>query len=294
MPNSLQEIINGLESARKKKPALADVIDLHQELLEAQKQVKPVSAPALPTSEEVEQSLQQGIPLFHLSFPTFDWQTVDRLADDVCRIVAKHRPDLTDDIHPINQYLHSQNGQLEPLVTRYLNNEITNITTNNEQPIDPNLLTFILTQTLRPFLQAKAQDLQSKTCTEQSRSIKNSQSKIDLWGRPICPMCGGLPDFAAFVSNKEANNDGHGRRLLCGHCNTEWGYKRSGCPFCEETGQWSYFSDENKALRLYVCDACHRYLKTVDWRETFAHRSLPVARVITIDMDVAAAQAGCT
>ncbi len=105
-------------------------------------------------------------------------------------------------------------------------------------------------------------------------------------------MCGGPPDFATLVSKK--GYEVYGRQLLCTRCDMEWGYQHSGCPFCGETEQWAYFPDENKVFRLYVCDACHRYLKTVDWRETFAHRSLPVARVITVEMDLAAVQAGYT
>ncbi len=277
MPNSTKEIINGLKAARQKDPSLADVIDLYRALLEAQERVQPVPAPAftLPTAEESEQALQQGIPLLHMVPLSFDLQAVSRLATDVCRIVAEHRPDLADSLAAVSRHLLGQNGQLEGLMTRYLNGEGLDIAADESQPPDQSLLTFVLNHTLRPFLQS---------------AIQNPQSKIDMWSRPICPMCGGSPDFAALVSGED--NDGHARRLLCTRCNTEWGYQRSGCPFCERTEQWAYFPDENEVFRLYVCDACHRYLKTVDWRQTFAHRSLPVARVITLDMDVAAVQAG--
>ena len=101
MPNSTKEIINGLKAARQKDPSLADVIDLHRALLEAQERVQPVPAPAftLPTAEESEQALKQGIPLLHMVPLSFDLQAVSRLATDVCRIVAEHRPGLADS-HP--------------------------------------------------------------------------------------------------------------------------------------------------------------------------------------------------
>lgn len=275
MSNNTTKIIQGLEAARRKEPTLAEVIDLHCALLEAQGRVEPVSPLASLAADDVEHALEQGIPLLHLLPPSFDWPAVSRLAIDVSRIVADHRPDLVDSLATIRPYLTGQNGQIEQLATRYLNNESLDITLDGDQPLDQELLTFVLNQTLRPFLHPP---------------IQNMQSKINSWSRPICPTCGGPPDFAALDSGQ--GNNGHGRQLLCARCDTEWGYQRGGCPFCGQTDQWAYFSDQYEIFRLYVCDACRRYLKTVDWRQTFAHRSLPVARVVTVNMDLAAVQAG--
>ena len=198
-----------------------------------------------------------------------------QLAAEICRLTAEHRPDLAKSLAGVGAFLLDTPQAIEQAAARYLNNDPLN---NNDAQTsaDPSLLHFVLAHTLRPFLQAAALSV-----------------KLDAWNRPICPLCGGPPDFAALISEKE-NTAAHGRRLLCTRCNTEWGYKRGGCPFCEAAGQWSYFPDEQELYRLYVCDACHGYLKTVDWRQTFAHRNLPVERVLTAHMDAAAARAGYT
>jgi len=54
-----------------------------------------------------------------------------------------------------------------------------------------------------------------------------------------------------------------------------------------------YYPSEDEVYRLYVCEACRRYLKTVDLRKTGGRTVLPrVERVITVAMDVAARRAG--
>ncbi|MFQ5612734.1 MAG: formate dehydrogenase accessory protein FdhE [Anaerolineae bacterium] len=307
-PPSLAAIIDGLETARQKNPDLAETVDLHLALLEAQGRVQAAPGPALPARETMEQALEEGVPLFHLAPPSFDWPAASQLAADVCRIVAGYRPDLADGLAAVSHYLTGQEGQIERLATRYLNGESLDTALNEAtvrkvsaayrstygrednkhtvaygegQPPDQDLLIFVLNHTLRPFLQSAARNFQP---AEPVASIYSPPS--------TCPMCGGPPDFAALVSTK--NSEGHGRRLLCARCDTEWGYQRSGCPFCGQAKQWAYFPDENEVFRLYVCDACHHYLKTVDQRQTFAHRSLPVARVITVGMDLAAVRAGYT
>lgn len=282
MLHSIQDIITGLETARQKSPELAGVIDLHCALMQAQAQVSPPAISALPPANQVEQALHEGVPVLHLVDFALDPHETARLAVEICRIIAAHRPDLAESLEPISHRL-SQNGQIKQTVGQYLNSNYQTTTVNENPSVDSSLLTFVLRQTLRPFLQAAVRSLQPLTPKPHPPTTAH---------KPTCPMCGGPPDFAALVAEKQDGE--HGRQLLCARCDTEWGYKRGGCPFCEATGQWAYFPGENEVFRLYVCDACHRYLKTVDWRQTFTHRLLPVERVLTVNMDVAAAGAGYT
>jgi hypothetical protein len=46
------------------------------------------------------------------------------------------------------------------------------------------------------------------------------------------------------------------------------------------------------APTAYVCEEGRTYLKTVDRRETWPQHPLPVERILTVGMDVAAAQQG--
>lgn len=277
MYHTPNQLIGHLQTARQQHPELAGTIDLHCDLLQLQSRIPSPQIPATPAAPAMEQALAGGTPLLHLVQISFDREALARFAADVCRLIANHRPDLRDAL-----------AALQPNLDRCLE-QLANWKYNDPASPSappgpaPDLLAFVLTQTRRPFLQAAINNILP--------TISNFES-ITPNPKPVCPMCGGPPDFAALTPDRQSN--GHGRQLLCACCDTEWGYKRGGCPFCGREDQWAYFPDENEIFRLYVCDACHRYLKTVDWRQTFAHRCLPVERVITADMDVAARQAGYT
>ncbi len=108
------------------------------------------------------------------------------------------------------------------------------------------------------------------------------------WYRSYCPVCGSQPDLAAL------EKDVPGRTLLCSSCDTEWVFKRVGCPYCgnDDHSQLAYHPSEDGSYRLYLCEVCKSYLKTVDRRERWRLRPLPVERIITVGMDLAAIDAG--
>ncbi len=109
---------------------------------------------------------------------------------------------------------------------------------------------------------------------------------LNLWYREYCPICGGRPAFAALTSESGP------RTLLCPRCYGEWGYGRIGCPFCKSTDSQTYYSGDEGRYRLYVCEVCNRYLKTVDVREWKMDLCLPVECLVTVSMDIAAQEKG--
>jgi hypothetical protein len=108
------------------------------------------------------------------------------------------------------------------------------------------------------------------------------------WHRGYCPVCGGVPAFAAVRDERSS------RTLLCSRCNGEWSFRRFGCPFCLERDHQTYYPSEEGRHRLYVCEACHRYLKSLDMRESACESCLPVEALATVSMDIAAREKGCT
>jgi FdhE protein len=84
------------------------------------------------------------------------------------------------------------------------------------------------------------------------------------------------------------------RRLLCSRCDSEWTFRRLGCPFCpnEDPAQLGYYPGDDNIYRLNVCERCRRYLKTIDLREAAGERCLPAERILTVGMDLAAKEAG--
>jgi hypothetical protein len=108
------------------------------------------------------------------------------------------------------------------------------------------------------------------------------------WKHNSCPACGGAPDFA-FLGAESGT-----RHLLCSRCSSQWPFRRIGCPFCgtRDHTKLSYYLSEDEAYRLYVCQACRRYLKVLDLRKVGRQALFPVERITTMHMDVAAQQAG--
>jgi formate dehydrogenase maturation protein FdhE len=62
------------------------------------------------------------------------------------------------------------------------------------------------------------------------------------------------------------NSESGNRTLWCIGCETTWNFARLECPFCLEydQGKLGYLKlASTEKFRLYTCDTCHRYLKTV-------------------------------
>lgn len=113
--------------------------------------------------------------------------------------------------------------------------------------------------------------------------------RVDLshWNRTYCPMCGGYADLA-FLARQTGQ-----RLLVCSRCSTRWPYRRTGCPYCSSVEQRSqYYPGFDESDRLYVCDRCRAYLKTVDLRERAAPSSVLFERVRLVQLDLAAEKAG--
>lgn len=109
---------------------------------------------------------------------------------------------------------------------------------------------------------------------------------LSHWRRGYCPVCGGQPHFSALRREGE-------RSLLCSRCSAEWPFARMQCPFCgnADHNQLAYYPSEDGVYRLYVCRACHRYLKTIDLRQAEGH-VLAVEPILTVGMDLSARKEG--
>lgn len=72
----------------------------------------------------------------------------------------------------------------------------------------------------------------------------------------VCPVCGGLPDFASVHATPKNGNIKH---LHCGTCGAHWKFERIRCATCgtSAVSDLSYVHDEaDPARRLHVCKAC--------------------------------------
>ena len=272
----LPDVVSCLERERGRKPELDRTLELHLALLVAQMSSpeRPAHLDARdeeagPRDEEIRRRLREGAPLIQVESLLADWGALVWLCGQVCRLVSQHRPELASDLEAVSSLMSDRPAASELIAAYLASRSGAGFAAASGYPA---LLGFALNHTLRPFLRAAA---------EAAAPLVDDES----WGRPFCPVCGGAPDLAALES-------GGGRRLLCSRCDVEWHFRRVGCPFCGSEGSISYWPSEGGAYRLYVCEACRAYLKTVDEREVVLARPLPAERILTVELDLAAQAAG--
>ena len=141
--------------------------------------------------------------------------------------------------------------------------------------LDPQGLEFLARVALRPFM-------------ERLREAAADRMPGEAWGRGTCPLCGSLPDMACLVESGK-------RRLHCSLCGMEWPYPRLRCPFCatDDHERLGYLTVEGEeGARVDVCEACRRYLKTVDRRVLETAAPLDLEHLATLHLDLIAAERG--
>jgi FdhE protein len=84
------------------------------------------------------------------------------------------------------------------------------------------------------------------------------------------------------------------RYLLCSFCDYQWRIDRIFCPFCSNKDHESLhylFAEEEEAYRIDLCEKCHQYIKTIDYRKL--EESDPVLEdLATLHLDILASQKG--
>jgi FdhE protein len=263
-----EQVGRRLRQEAAKRPELASIIDLYCALLEAQAQARVEPGAAL-DDEEATARLRQGLPLLAPEALAADGPALADLCDRIASIVAEHQPELADDVAAVRAWLNREREHLGALAVEYLREGRIG------EGEEDGLLAFIFDSALRPFLRAWAE-------------VLGPLVEDGAWYRGSCPVCGGEPDFAAL------DRQGGRRRLLCSRCDSEWTFQRVACPFCanDDPRRLAYYPSDDGAYRLNVCEACRRYIKTIDLREVAGDRLLAVERILTVGMDLAAQEAG--
>ena len=264
-----EQVGQRLRQEAAERPELANTIDLYCALLEAQGRAR-IEPGVAPDAAEVVARLEQGLPVLSPEALAVDNEALGELCDEIVSILAARRPEQADALASLRTWLARERERLGALAAQYLREGRI-----GEGGDEADLLAFIFDTALHPFLRAwallLAPLLEGRT-----------------WYRGVCPACGGDPDFAAL------DRRGGRRRLFCPRCDTEWTFRRVGCPFCDndDPRQLGYFPSGDGAYRVSVCGACRRYIKTIDLREVKGERLPAMERVLTLGIDLAAQKAG--
>lgn len=265
-----QAILKDLEKAASEHPDLSAYYELHRTLIQMLTQAKTdISATlAVADGEALQAGLQRGLPMLTFAQLPIKADCFADLVAAVAEVLKENDPGMAGQMLP-----DSPAECLALAQQRFVEGQA-----EEEQGRDPgekNLAQLSVDLALRPYLEWAAEQLLPRVDQGQ-------------WKQRYCPVCGGPPDFA--LLEEEAGS----RYLLCSRCSSQWGYRRLGCPFCgtDEYSNLSYYPGEGGVYRLYVCQACRRYLKTIDLRKVGRQVLLPVERITTVAMDLAALEKG--
>ena len=265
----MQIISEALTEAARQKPDLAPYYEFHRTLLQVLDQVRTEISETLELADEeaLQARLIEGLPLLSFAQLPVDAERFAKLVSTVAQLLIGYDPEL------VGQAVSDSPAECLALARQRF--EDGQATGKQEEPGEVTLTQMSVDLALKPYLEWAA---------EQVLPYVEQQ----LWKRGYCPACGGAPDLASLEAEAGA------RHLLCSRCNSQWIYRRLGCPFCETTDHTKlvYYPSEDGVYRLYVCQECKRYLKTIDLRQVGRTVLLPVERLTTVAMDAAARQEG--
>lgn len=265
-----QQILQALEEAGAQDPDLSTYYEFHRTLFETLAQAGAGISATLEMVDDLalQARLSHGLPLLSFAQLPLEAEQFSDLVSALARVLTEYSPELAEQTVP--------DGPAECLALAQQRFEEGKATDEqDEQDGGVNLAHLCVDLALRPYLEWAAEQVLPHVEEEHSK-------------RKYCPVCGGAPDFA-FLGEESGT-----RYLLCSRCSSQWSYSRMGCPFCggRDHTKLSYYLSEDEVHRLYVCQACRRYLKVVDLRRVGRQVVFPVERITTVGMDVAAQQEG--
>lgn len=268
------KVLSRLEKWQEKAEVPSELVAFYRSLLRIQLKTERrigIPSPTLGT-EVVSTRLDSGLPLVQFDELRLDWSLVKDVFDEVTSTFAGH--DQLFGRVPQSLIGLGASSLLEDVVRAEFTGTELPAAVTVEKAARP-LLANIVQATLKPFLVGHARSLQPYVNQER-------------WRRGYCPICGGNPDLAFLEKEYGA------RWLLCCRCDTEWLFQRLECPYCgnQEQNTLAYYTDDDGLYRLYICEQCQRYLKTIDLRRTNEEVVMPLERLFTLGLDVQAREYG--
>ena len=258
-----------LTEVARQEPDLASYCEFYRKLFQISDQARTeiVETLELADGDALQARLLQGLPLLSFAQLPIEAERFARLAQAIAQVLTDYEVDVGDRSLPAAAEWVSLAQQ------RFEEGQAGGEQSGGSG--EATLAQMAADLALKPYLEWAAE--QVLPYVDQPR-----------WRRGYCPVCGGAPDFAFLDEETGA------RHLLCSRCNSQWLYRRLGCPFCGTADHTKlvYYPSEDGAYRLYVCQECRRYLKTIDLRQVGRSVLLPVERVTTVAMDAAAMQEG--
>jgi hypothetical protein len=258
-----------LRRLRTSQPELAEAVDLHIALFEAQRRIMSrVSTPWIEVDPDWWRDQQaRGRPLLRFKDIPINWNDFRLILREVVDILRRFGAIEEVDVRRVTE-LSREGDALAPVVQEWYETTARLRPKPGGRDADENFGQAFV-HALRPFL---------------ARCVDVMRPRLDLsgWTFGYCPLCGGDPEFSV-VEEME-------RKLACGRCGACW-KQPDGCPFCGGRDLASFATPDRKR-RVDACNSCRRYVKTHDAKLAARPLLAAVDAVLTLPLDAAAMQRG--
>ena len=243
--DTLQKERSAIQRAKEGHQELIDALDLLENLIDISQDdsiISSISGDPSVGSIDFALRLSDGFPMADEKTVSLSIKNAHARFDRVVGVLTVRNPETGSQIVEVLQDPH----RFKSLLDTSLSGESGLI--DPEDDSEP-LILLAAHETLRPVFDS----LWSIARTQYADALSN-------WSESFCPVCGARPNLS-FIEQEENK-----RHLFCSRCPASWSFSRITCPFCEETNHQKlrYFQvEDDKAHRVYVCDTCSRYIKTV-------------------------------
>jgi FdhE protein len=250
-----QQFSKKLQALKDKGTFPAALLDLLEMVANKQYQVMSddkATTALLPEVTSQDRHIHGASLLPRASFPVA-LEPASKLLRAILEDVQAVGSDLGTGAGLVMEALDSHELECERIFRAYLEEDQDFFTVWSEKnPGAPKLMQFLAQSTLRPFMDAVAQQI---------RTVRPQQG---VWEHGHCFVCGSLP----FISRLETRE---GLRMMhCSFCSSAYRVGRIGCVYCGERDpkKLRYFeAEEVPGFRIDLCDQCKMYIKTIDFRK---------------------------
>ena len=261
------------------RPAYADMLAFYEAVFICQEEAKADIdlEPIRLAPDTVAERRQNGTPLVEVSALAFDPASAERLIEQLGGLAATHPTEMKAAAMALSRAV--DGGDLDPqelFLSLLRGDDAFFQDTAARIGSEPRTMAFLAYNSMQPSIEMRATQLAAYLDPEA------------VWRKGHCPICGSAPGLAVLVEE--------GRRVLCcSFCRHQWQAPRIFCVFCgnTKTDELTYFfAEEEKDLRVDVCEHCRNYLKTVDRRNIGRPLFPPLEQVASLHLDMIAVEKG--
>lgn len=197
-----------------------------------------------PEPEVIEKCREDAVPLINISPPIVKYEDFFVIMKQISEVIQNYQPDLNDEITKIINLLPDDPSGKKAFVSKAIIPG-SSFTYYFNEDVNQDIFDFMRNYSVKPFMRAYGKYM-------------SSLYDLEEWLKGFCPVCGSYPNMA--LLEKEEGK----RYLSCGWCETKWRFNRLGCPYCLHDESQFFTLEGVDKYRVYFCEKCRGYLKTVD------------------------------